>query len=397
VRVITARRGSGVSEVADWLARSTAPGVVWSHNFDSAFEVDQFRDASGTGLDPTGAVGTHVTWDGADGFAGGGSLQIQIPTGGTCNSFWTRPFSALRAGKPVGGGNGNGRAVDDRADSGAVALQTWDSSQTSTPYNWRKGYHANAQVQSDFPYWPDVGHTGVYDGTTFEISFRVKISASRWTSGNPPGKLAFIDVTEGLSNLQEMVIRSANKSSDLTGVSYYQTNPFLVYTSRGSYANSIVSGTQGDYSGVIEPGGPYAGTCTYGNAGSAGACWEYPADQWTTLRIRVTPGRDNSAYSGDPPGGALATWPYHDHGIEVWKCDQGETSWTKIFEHTSLAWFYYSDPQSGTNGPNGMWHAPAFNVFTPSGYMNGVNAVAGWTQKFAQIIFAHSFIAAPQR
>ena len=140
-----------------------------------------------------------------------------------------------------------------------------------------------------------------------------------------------------------------------------------MYTSRGNYPNSIIDGNQdSSYDGAIEPGGPYASTCTYGNAHSSGACWNFPADNWTTLLLHFVPGQDNSNYTGNAPNAATSTWPYHDTTIEVWKCDPGETTYTKIFEKFNLAWFYYTDSQtSAPNGPNGMFQPPAFNEVAP--------------------------------
>jgi len=391
---------SAITQQADWVARSTGSGVVWAHNFDSASEVNQFRETGGYGIDPTGTGSGNVStvqWQ-PGGFAGGGFLRISIPTGGTSNGQWSRPMSAINAGQPgTAGGAGNGKTTNDPAAGGAVSLHTWDSSQRSMAYNWRKGYYANPAVQAKYPGWPLATNTGVYDGTEFYLQFRVRISASRWHTGNPPGKLLFIDVTDQESDLQELVFRSVNNPDGIIGASWQGTNPLLMYTSRGSYANSIIDGNQdSNYNGAIEPGGPYASSCTYTNAHNTGACWNYPSGDWATLLLHFVPGQDNSNYTGTPPSGAVSGWPYHDTTIEVWKCDPGETAYTKIFEKFNLAWFYYTDGQtSAPNGPNGMFHPPAFNEIGPSGYMNGVAAALGWTQDFTQIIFSHQFIPAP--
>jgi hypothetical protein len=394
---------SAASQQADWIARTGGPGVVWAHNFDAAAEVNQFRETSGYGMDPTGTGSgkqSTVSWQ-PGGFAGGGFLRIAVPTGGTTNGQWSRPMSAIRSGQPgANGGAGNGKTVDDSAAGGAVALNTWDSSVTSTAYNWRRGYYAHPAVQQKYPYWPQAGNTGIYDGSSFYLQFRVRISSSRWHAGNPAGKLLFIDVVDQESDMQELVFRSVNNpDSGFTGTAWGGgTNPLLMYTSRGSYPNSIIDGNQdSSYDGAIEPGGPYASTCTYGNAHSSGACWNFPADNWTTLLLHFVPGQDNSNYTGNAPNAATSTWPYHDTTIEVWKCDPGETTYTKIFEKFNLAWFYYTDSQtSAPNGPNGMFQPPAFNEVAPSGYMNGVPATLGWTHDFTQFIFSQQFIPCPQ-
>src|SRR5579862_8043611 len=105
-KTVTTSCASSASQAADWLARATGPGVVWAHNFDTAAEVNQFRETGGYGMDPTGTASgkqSSVMWQ-PGGFAGGGFLRISIPTGGTANGKWSRPMSAIRAGQP--GANG---------------------------------------------------------------------------------------------------------------------------------------------------------------------------------------------------------------------------------------------------------------------------------------------------
>lgn len=393
----------GADQIADWNARSTAPGVIWAHNFDGPVEVTQFQNISGA-VDPT-ATGTGVNWV-ADGFAGGGCLELVIPTGGTNDeNYWQRPMSALLSGRPGGssggvGGTGNGRTVNDPAAGGTITKQTWDSSAGSEGYNWRKGYYAHPTTQSTFPQWP-VGTSGVYDGSSFYFSLKVKIQSTRWTAGNPAGKLLFIDLL-GQTGHGEILTRSVNNpDSGFTGWSFHQTNPYLVYTSQGNLANSIIMPAyQGNpalgypSSGPVE-NGAYVSTCTVNNTATAGHCWEYPSGDWAELLFYVQVGQDNEAFEGDP---VLSHWSHFDQIIKVWKCDRGETAWTPIFDNSALpfAFTFYSNPQSGTNGPNGNWNAPGYNGISPSIYMNGVNAALSWYQRYTQMIFSQSMIAAPQ-
>jgi len=395
---------SGATQNADWLARSTASGVVWAHNFDNPVEVTQFRNISGA-VDPvTGNTG--VNWV-ADGFAGGGCLELVIPTGGLNDeNYWQRPMSALRAGRPGGanggvGGPGNGLLTDDLAAGGTITKQTWDSSAGNEAYNWRKGYYANAATQAAFPQWP-AGTSGVYDGTAFYFSMKVKIGANRWHAGNPAGKLLFIDLL-GMTGHQEILTRSVNNpDTNFTGWSFHQTNPFLVYTSQGELANSGLlptvqfnaGGSGYPTSGPVE-NGAFVNTCTINNTAGLGNCWEYPSDDWTTLLYYVQVGQDNQAFEADP---TLSHWSHFDQIIKVWKCDRGETAWTPIFDNSAnpFAFTFFSAPQSGTNGPNGCWNAPGYNGISPSIYMNGVPAVLGWYQRYTQLIFSLQPIAAPQ-
>jgi hypothetical protein len=389
--------GGSVTQASDWLARSTGPGVVWAHNFEYASEVSQFRNSNNYGIDPSGQNATNVTWVSTDGFAGGGCVQVNVPSGSTTGDAWWRPFSALKAGQPgSSGGVGNGLPYNDPAANGTLSVNSYDSSAPSVNYNWQRGYYANAAIQTEFPYWPDPGNTGVYDGTDFYIQMRIKIQSTRWAAGNPSGKLLFIDTT-GLTGTQEVLCRSVNNPDSITGNSWGGgTQPWLMYTSQGNEPNSVIMANgQGAYAGEWE-NGPYAATCTVGNQAAAGACWNFPNQQWFTVLIHVIPGQDNDAYYGANPSSPLSSWPHHDTGIEVWTANPGQTSYQQVFSNLTLAWDYYTTPQSSGDGPNGQYHPPAFNSLAPSAYMNGVNSVTGWYQRYTQIIFSKSVIPCPQ-
>lgn len=379
-RLVTTLAGSS-TEAADWQKRSTLPGVVWAHNFDTAAEVNRFRNNGAVGIAPN-EVGGPLNFV-ADGFAGGGCVEINIATGATTGHSWWRPLSALAA-------NDNGKSTADPAANGTVPVRSYSAASNSN-YNFRKGYYAHPAVQAQYPYWPTAGTTDIYDGTEFWFQCRFKIQNTRWSPGNPPGKLLYIDIT-GMTGDQEIIVRSVNNPDSITGEQFFGTNPLLMYTSFGGLANSIIGPTQGSYTGSLEPGGPYAATCTYeANKAVPNACWEFPSNQWTTLLFHVIPGRDNAAFVGQP----LANWPYADATIEVWKCDLNETAYTKIFEKFDLKWTYYSNPQSSGNGPSGQWHPPAFNSVSPSGYMNNVPAATGWYQRYTQPILSKDYIPPP--
>ena len=65
---------------ADWLARSTGPGVVWAHDFRHPDEVDFFRNESGLGNVPSlsNSDGNcrRIT---TDGLTGGACLELNVP------------------------------------------------------------------------------------------------------------------------------------------------------------------------------------------------------------------------------------------------------------------------------------------------------------------------------
>lgn len=361
---------------ADWITRSTAAGVVWSHNFDTVNEVNAFRVVANVGNDPTNSSNSTCVWDGADGFAGGGSLNIYLPTGAFSKGYWNRPMSALKAGS-------NGKTADDPAAAGSLTKRTYNPSNTAADWDFRTGYYGHPAIQSATPTW--IGQSNVWDGSEFYVQFRAKISASRWTAGNPSGKLMFIDVT-GLTGSQEIVIQSEN-TTGAAGDRYYQTNPFRMYTSQGSAPNSLLTSPQGS-SGLVQPGGAFP-NCKVGNLAIANACWEWPKDEWVTVLVHVIPGRDNESYYGNNPNQPLSSWPYKDMTIEAWVARRNATAYTKVYEQYNLAWDYYS---------NGR-HPAAFNKIGPTAYMNsGANAspaAAGWSHKFTQLIFSKQFIPCP--
>src|SRR6185437_16159487 len=191
-----------------------------------------------------------------------------------------RPLSALNAGQPSSsGGNGNGLSSPDPAANGTVRRSTWNSAATNQGYIWQIGNYGNPADQAVNPYWPEngggiaaptSGPTNIWEGSEFWLQFRVKISSTRWASGNVSGKLAFVN-TMALTGTQEILIRSCANPDSAAPLSFNQTNPFLLYTSQGNEANSVIfQNYQGtDYNnGVIIEGGPtspFPATCTIGN------------------------------------------------------------------------------------------------------------------------------------
>ena len=81
---------------ADWLARSTAPGVKWAHDFRSDTEVTKFlvqANSGGYQYDSNNVPLTRrIT---TDGITGGGCLELYTPSGQQNTMRWMRPFNAL--------------------------------------------------------------------------------------------------------------------------------------------------------------------------------------------------------------------------------------------------------------------------------------------------------------
>lgn len=368
------------TDSADWTKRSTMPGVVWAHNFDTAAEVDNFRWANGVGNQPVVGTGDgSVTWNASDGFAGGGSLKITVPNGGQAGSEWHRPMSALTAASV-------GRPSNDLAVGGTTPVRTLNhTAGTDEGYNFRTGLYAPQTEQTSVgTTWQ--GNTDIWDGLEFWLQVRIKFTASRWQggtwngsagSGNPPGKLIFIDVMP-LTGYQEIVVRSPAKYSWDTA-----TGAFDMYTVHGSYYGGFLGEPQGQGGGsaTMQPGGNRS-NCTLGHSGVQD-CWEYPTDEWVTLLFHVLPGKQNDFLN--PPVANILSMPFADTAIEVWIARATDTSYTKIWEKFDYRWYY----DSSATIPN------AFNGIKFAAYMNGVNSVTTWSQSYTQPIFSQQYIPCP--
>lgn len=378
--------------VADWLARSTTPGVVWAHNFESANEVNAFRHVGGFN-DPGNTGSSTVQWLSSDGFAGGGCVEITTPSSGISAGGWWRPMAAIAAGT-----NANGKAAADNAANGTVKLRPWNAANTGENFNFRQGYYAHPSVVAANTTW--LGTSDPFDGTEFWFQFRVKIQNTRWqgyngpasapldADRNPPGKLMFIDVTAS-THESEIVVYSGGPDP----VYFNSTYPFRMYTASGSSANSFLTSPQGAGTGsTMQGGGPYATTCLIGSdTTGVNACWEWPrAAEWITVLIHVIPGRDNFADRASP----LASWTNKDTAVEAWVARANDTEYTKVFEDYALAWLFGDRDGDGT--PYEL-HPAAFNSVCPSAYMNNVPALAGagWYQRYTQLIFSKDYVRPP--
>jgi hypothetical protein len=381
-------------ELADWLARLSGPGIAWGHNFDSADEVNAFRHNAGVN-DPTNSTNSTTLFNSSDGFAGGGCLEITVPSGGIASGGWWRPMAAIAAGV-----NSNGKATDDPACNGTVKLRPWNAAVAGTNFNFRQGYYANPSVVAANPTWQ--GTSDPFDGTEFYLQFRVKTQDTRWqgyngpasapseSNRNPPGKLMFIDVT-GSTHESEIVIYSGGPDP----VYFNSTYPFRMYTASGSAPNSFLSSPQGAPGNAsMQPGGPYENTCRIGvDTTQVNDCWEWPrAAEWITVLVHVIPGLDNQATQTQ----SLANWVNKDTTVEVWVARANETEYTKVFESYNLAWLF--GDRNGNANPYEL-HPAAFNSVCPSAYMNNVPALAGagWYQRYSQILFGKDWIRPPNQ
>lgn len=359
---------SAIDAEMDWQSRISGPGVVWHHNFASEAEVSRFRWESGYGNITDGSGQGTCTRVTSDGITGGGCLQLEIPAGGHCNTSWIRPFSPLT-------GATNGRGADDPGANGSITPLTWNVSGTaSSPFDyvgkWKDG------VYSHRDYWdhPTRGSGGGWgsDGDEFYIQFRVKMPASRGTSGNPDGKLAGIMLTgNGTSHItpnQEIVIQSL------------QDPISFVYTNFGNRTNSILGEIQGDGFSNAQPGSNFT-SCDYPNVNSSN-CGYFPWDEWVTVLVHVKAGHDGGG--GDNP--VIAGNPANNTTLQIYHANSGATEYTVMHDKDDYVWSFgeFDATPYGWNAVQ-MW-----------AFMNGVNSVAGWTHRYDEIIFSKEFIPCPQ-
>lgn len=387
---------------ADWLARSSAPGVIWSHDFETDSEVDQFRWTGGYGNDPgrVAAASANCRRNTNDHPSGAGAcLEINIPTGGQSGSAWWRPMSALAAGS-----SGNGKSAPDAAAGGSLSRRVYAPTSPSVYERFSTGYYGHPDYQSAYPTWPTPAiqsavqaysgpQNGIWDGSSFYIQFRVKVTGGRANANNPGGKLLFLSNTYRSNPANEIVVRSRK---DML---------FDLYTSNGNYQNSFLTNPQGapNDSTPKQPGYNES-TCQYASPAFGGiqsGCWFLDIDRWNTVLMRVVPGR-----AGNP---GWANWPVTSDNlvpplqsqlgganantvIECWAARSGEQAYTKIWSKSDYVFAY---------GVDGNPHPPGFNAVIASGFMNGdgttgANAVEGWQQRYSQFIFSRDFIPCPR-
>jgi hypothetical protein len=367
---------SAASLASDWLARSTASGVVWAHDFQSSAEVDNFRISGGIGNDPENTQGNDCIWV-ADGITGG-ALQFTVPQSAseTSHGYWGRPFSALQAG-------GNGRAEADRADGWPAPLP-WDpAGNVNELGEWGAGYITHPDYFSHPSRGNGVnGFTLVSGVNDYFLQIRFRHSAGRFVADTPDGKLAMIMTTGDGPDIGTGQPRTANQEivfkSEPTGTCY-------MYTNRGSRSNSFMHDTQGSsvtYDGSAQPGGMLAATCPSRGTGSPG-CVTYDDSGWWTALFYVKPGHDGG--NGDDP--IMVGNTANDTIVRAWIAGPGETTYRPWYDKTNLVMSF---------GENDPWPF-GYNALILSAFMNDVpSPLAGWWVRYGQLVLSRLSIACPQ-
>jgi len=221
---------------ADWIARSTGPGVVWANDFRRPEEVDSFvywsgsdtrRDVWLTGDRRVNVPGPfqipeeikdlYPTGDGIPG-TGGGSLNCHLPVGDKCRGNWARPFSAFT-------GLTNGRGVNDPAAQGLVPLRTWDTHASSRDRvrHWTKSHYAhpdNWRLPNGQPDPIRALASGFErEGEEFWLQFRYKVPKARFGPNEPDGKLLIINPNSSGTQLADseagQIVPESNRNGTL--------------------------------------------------------------------------------------------------------------------------------------------------------------------------------------
>lgn len=327
------------SHEQDWQNRISGPGVVWYHTFDSDAEVTQYL-WNASGYDPDDSQDPGQTMRVASGGAdGGGFLRLRYkPSSESAphqSSAWARPFAPLT-------GATNGKGVDDPAANGTLTKRAWDpASLGGTPATWQYGFYGHSS-------YADAN----FDGTDYYLQYRFRISASRYTSGNPSaGKTLYLDATNnGYSNNQELVIQNN-----------WSYGPYAWW---GSYTN-FGAGLKGP-GNELQYGSQWPLCGTGSDPGGPNGCFAWEPDQWYTFLYHLSLGR---------AGVAETVW-------QAWVCRPGETSYIVLHDWNQFSFSY----SAGRSGHNAL-HA--------SNYMNGATAAVAWYQDYDQFIFSKNMIPAP--
>lgn len=343
----------------DWQARISAPGVVWYNGFASAAEVNAFRWASGIGNDPgaTAPNANYVSWvaPGADGPAAGtfGYLSQFRPAGGTDNDeVWWRPFSPMTSAT-------NGKGVNDPANGGTIALQSWNSNNVNELAQWNNGWYTQNSAIAQ-------------DGTDFYLQIRIKMDPNASATGAiSPAKLLEIGIAERTFTSQN-IVTYLNGSYNDPAYNFHQM--YLDYNVTALQQDNITPSNADPY--ILQVGGTnYAQGhfCDSSNASTYNNCWYYDlTGGWDTLLYHITPG----------PAGNNSTC-----GLQVYAAHQGQTTYTKIWDVQLLL------PQWQGPGQEG-WQALYLAVYS-NGAQNYVQP-KNITSKYAQIVFSKQFINCPQ-
>lgn len=308
-------------KLADWNSRATQAGVVWAQRFSPTDTGGDYWMRQG---ESSAAVCRRLS---TDGIINDGCLEIFIPQGQTPGlAGWGRPLAPVQAYAPYG-------IIADTNPKGlpALPMQNFFSYQGNEGYkklsNMRGGCFGNAAHFDATQYYPNVPEF-VWAGT-FWLQFRLKLNAARLLSTEHAGKLFILDHNSGGTAMGEFVQGiNADRNPNWPRGMYF-------YTSQGNYANSELTGPQGN-PGNFLPGSTYT-ACNY--PATSLNCWNMPADTWVTFNIGVIPGTQNVP---NIDGNGNHTWPNptRNAGLIIKAAVAGATVWTTLINKTDFYWWY---------------------------------------------------------
>jgi hypothetical protein len=348
-------------DLSDWEYRISGEGVVWYHNFDNAEEVNRFRWTGdyGGGNDPLGKGDgseyvTHVETGGPG--DGGGYMRLTYPSGsdsGRGNSYWWRPFNAFT-------GATNGRGEDDPGANGDHTPVAWNVTDGSS---YTRQWTDTASNPAYFgPSSSVSGNPSKYYGTDFYVQLRHRRADTPGPPPNEPpfssivGKSAWFNITLDTSTPNEIVVYGQGASEDTIGQ----------------------QGRHRMYEGVNRSGGPSIGgenmSTSINNSDGTGD-WRYSGG-WDTFLYHITPGTNGGTGSDRTR-------------IEVWAAQEGETSYTKIWDVLYSAG-YQTTNSLGAPGYDG------WNAFILAIYHNGSQFSSSFNYDYDQVILSEEFIPCPQ-
>lgn len=306
--IVRSSAGSQSALMADWLARSTAPGIVWAQRFTSQADVEKYI-VYGTGRTLADVVPAYKYCAAGEGMLGDGCLGMVSPTGdiGAGVGTWYKPFS------PIAGVDVN--------NAGVATISNFTQIQDD-------GVWGNTNLGGYFTH-SGTG-TGVI-GNEFWWTHLAKTSSNRFDSTQPRGKNLFLTVNNIGTPTQEIVCDYE------TG---YGGKWLSHYTNPGGWNASIYDPQRSDSNAQngdkIQNQAPYASTCIIGNfPGSSGNCWVVTPGEWYAIMFHVIVGSQATDRTNMGTAPISASNP-KDQTLEIFVAKKGETSYTPIFSKTDL-------------------------------------------------------------
>lgn len=352
---------SAADAAADWLARSTAPGVLWNQRFtDQAAHVDRYLYAT------TPAAGVTYTADTTDGILSDGCLKISVAQGAGDTGRWMRPFQPQpgdinRPGVPVGPGF---------PTTARGVMSTWQGA--------RNGYIAHPSQQIVNPSAATDGPF-VYIGTEMYIQFRIKFSPGRFSTSTqmPTSKLLVLETNYQQVN-HRLVLDARHRNQD---GSYYG-GPFWSSYTAASGHGSFDDFTWGGPGINFGTGGNWSSTCQYPNLGP-GRCAPVRENEWMVVYLHLKPGTHLGANT------------VYEMKI-AYQEDLAAGTYRTVLASSVLDWLY--DLNTSYNASNSGRHPGGLNTFEITTYTGGgaiTPAPAAYWTKYDQVIFSLMPIACP--